>query len=143
VISLARSALRKGSADGAIRTYARRGYRFCGEHVEELVGTQPMSPADAAESLARGEWERAAAAFRSADAAAGLSADGLEQWAQALQYAGRSRDAVAPLERAVAAHAMGGDRRDAGRSAHGKRAWAKVGAAAVDPILPAKPWAAT
>ncbi|MDD3449795.1 MAG: winged helix-turn-helix domain-containing protein, partial [Gammaproteobacteria bacterium] len=105
VVSLARTALREGNAESAIRTHARRGYRFCGDEVEESGGSGNMPPGDAVEALAHREWENAAAAFRSADEAAGLSADGLEQWAQALQFAGHGRDAVAPLERAVAAHA--------------------------------------
>jgi len=117
VVSLARTALREGNAESAIRTHARRGYRFCGDEVEESEGSGNMPPGEAVEALAHREWENAAAAFRSADEAAGLSADGLEQWAQALQFAGHGRDAVAPLERAVAAHAMAGNRRDAARAA--------------------------
>jgi DNA-binding winged helix-turn-helix (wHTH) protein len=115
VMSLARTALREGRAEGAIRTHARRGYRFCAD-VEESDEVR-RDPAGAAEALAAGQWETAEAVFRSVDAVAGLSADGLEQWAQVLQYTGRGNLAIAPLERAVAAHAMAGARGNAARSA--------------------------
>jgi hypothetical protein len=114
-MSLARTALREGRAEGAIRTHARRGYRFCAD-VEESDEVR-RDPAGAAEALAAGQWETAEAVFRSVDAVAGLSADGLEQWAQVLQYTGRGNLAIAPLERAVAAHAMAGARGNAARSA--------------------------
>lgn len=118
VISLARAALREGGAASAIRTYARRGYRFCLDTVQVDAGTPaPEAPAGAAEALDRRAWEHAADAFRSADDVGGLSADALERWAQALQYAGRSREAVPPLERAVAAYAMAGKRQSAARAA--------------------------
>ena len=40
----------------------------------------------------------------------GLSADDLQRWAHAAQHAGRSRHAIAPLDRAVAAYRKNGDR---------------------------------
>jgi DNA-binding winged helix-turn-helix (wHTH) protein len=117
VVSLARSALREGAAEGAIRTHARRGYRFSAEDLREC-DARPTAPLTSVGQLAAvGEWGRTAAALRAADHEGRLDGDGLEQWAHALLYAGRGRESVAPLERAVAAHAMGGDRRGAGRAA--------------------------
>lgn len=125
-ISLARSALRRGGADQAIRTYAREGYRFCAERLDPTF----VAPAEAAsregvgdalekarQALDRGDWEEALCEYPRADREAPLVARELERWAYAAQCGGRVADAVQPLERAVAAYGMRGDRRGAARAA--------------------------
>jgi DNA-binding winged helix-turn-helix (wHTH) protein len=42
VVSLARSTLREGGAEGAIRTHARHGYRICADGVEESGGSAAL-----------------------------------------------------------------------------------------------------
>lgn len=122
-VSLARAALRDGAPE-AIRTYPRQGYRFCCQ--VEIGGYE--TPADgsgddggllrrARDAFAHERWEEAAAAYGEADGAAGLTAGDLERWGQAVDYGGRSDQAVIPLQRAVAAHAAGGDHRAAARAA--------------------------
>ncbi len=128
-MSLARTALQQGGARDVIRTYARHGYRFCGE--VECEDDGPASgdvgapaTADAASPLCqarraydRGDWEEAVHCFREVDRNDGLTAADLERWAHAGRCAGRETDAVAPLERAVTAHAAVGDRVGAARAA--------------------------
>jgi DNA-binding winged helix-turn-helix (wHTH) protein len=120
VVSLARSALQQGGAEKVIRTYSRRGYRFC----EEVAANDTASSLGEAPGLERarrafehGEWQDAIDRLREADQAAGLEASDLERWAYAEQCLGRLANAVAPLERAVAAHASVNDRRSAARAA--------------------------
>lgn len=120
VVSLARSALQQGGVEKAIRTYSRRGYRFC----EEVAANDTMSSLGEAPVLERarraferGEWQDTIDRLREADQASGLEAVDLERWAHAEQCLGRLANAVAPLERAVAAHASVGDRRSAARAA--------------------------
>lgn len=119
-ISLARTALKPGGAEAAIRTHARQGYRF----VAPLAG-EPVSagapglhsrlalPASALESAHaacdRGAWDEAIALFKKADAESPLAASDLECWAVAARCAGKGSETSPPLERAVAARAMGGD----------------------------------
>lgn len=127
-VSLARSALREGDARDAIRTYSREGYRFCLDVIERDSPVAPerdAAPPEAAGTLldaARGaheqcEWQLAVARFREADREGGLGAQDLERWAQAAQSAGQLSNSIAPLERAVAAHGVRGDRRGAARAA--------------------------
>jgi DNA-binding winged helix-turn-helix (wHTH) protein len=122
-VSLARSALRGGAAQDAIRNYARQGYRFCLEDVrEERIRTSEELPeplARARRALEEQRWSGAARAFREADAQSGLAAADLERWAQAAQHAGEAQEAVPPLERAVAGYAAAGDRAGAARAALG------------------------
>jgi len=119
-VSLARSALQQGGTQQAIRTQARVGYRFCAE-----VNEADPSPAEEVrQALARAraafdgsDWDGACTAFSEADDEAALEAADLERWASASQFTGRPGDSIAPLERAVAAHASAGDRRGAARAA--------------------------
>jgi DNA-binding winged helix-turn-helix (wHTH) protein/tetratricopeptide (TPR) repeat protein len=126
-VSLLRTALRQGGAgaEEAVRTLARQGYRFCAEDVQE-VAFAPSANAGASDTLARARrahaedrWTDAAEAFAAADAGEALEALDLERWAEVEQFAGRPLNAVAPLERAVAAHAAAGDRRGTARAALG------------------------
>jgi DNA-binding winged helix-turn-helix (wHTH) protein len=122
VVSLARSALRSGGAAKAIRTYARRGYRFCGE--VETTGAPADSEAGHGETVSRarahfdrGEWQAAIEAFRAADGEQELDGPDLEAWARAITCTGRLTETIPLLERAVATYALHGDRRGAGRAA--------------------------
>jgi DNA-binding winged helix-turn-helix (wHTH) protein len=122
-VSLLRAALREGGAEEAVRTLARQGHRFAAEDLQEVA---PAPSAPAAEAVTRGRhayaggrWATAADAFAAADAADALEALDLERWAEAELYAGRPFNAVAPLERAIAAHASAGDRWGAARAALG------------------------
>jgi DNA-binding winged helix-turn-helix (wHTH) protein len=125
-VSLMRAGLREGGAEDSVRTLARQGYRFVIEDLEE-VAPAPRGPAsEASEVVSRARrayaadrWAEAADAFAAADAADGLEALDLERWAEAEQYAGRPPKAVAPLERAIAAHGAAGDRRGVARAAMG------------------------
>jgi DNA-binding winged helix-turn-helix (wHTH) protein/predicted negative regulator of RcsB-dependent stress response len=109
-VSLARNALREGGAAGVIRTYARRGYRFC---VAEDAAAPTDPAAQARELIAAGRWAEAAQAYERASAT--LEADDLEAWGRALQCCGALQRAVGPLERAAAAHAQAGAARAAAR----------------------------
>lgn len=123
VVSLARAALRDGGVEDGIRTFHRQGYRFTPEVMSELrdnhpaAGELPSSLAGARRSFEQGDWERAAAGFRSADDDESLQAPDLERWARAATFAGRSREAIGLLERASAAHAAAGDARGGARVA--------------------------
>lgn len=118
-VSLARSALDKVGAAGAIRTFARQGYRLCeGDDARGPAGEDSAAVKSALAAYQRGEWGRAMAAFRRVDDIVGLSAEDLQRWAHAAQCAGRPQEAAEPLERAVAAFSTRGDRRQA--------AWAAV-----------------
>jgi DNA-binding winged helix-turn-helix (wHTH) protein len=110
-VSLARSALRQGGLENAIRTVARQGYRFCAEvssissPIPGAVGTgSPAALQQAHQHCAEYAWEAAAEAFQQADRKQPLAAEDLERWADAIQCAARLPDAIAPLERALAAY---------------------------------------
>jgi DNA-binding winged helix-turn-helix (wHTH) protein len=120
-ISLARSTLREGGAENAIRTFLRQGYRFC-EEVSSDASTGLADDGSGSLGRARcdyeqGAWAEAIASFQVADCEGGLNAADLERWAYATQCAGRGADAVAPLQRAMAAHSAAGDRCGAARAA--------------------------
>jgi len=124
-VSLLRAALREGDAEEAVRTLARQGYRFCAEDVQE-VAFVPAASTDASEAVIRARrahaedrWTEAAEAFAAADAGDPLDALDLERWGEVEQFAGRPLNAMAPLERAVAAHGAAGDRRGTARAALG------------------------
>jgi DNA-binding winged helix-turn-helix (wHTH) protein len=108
-ISLARSALREGGMENAIRTYSRHGYRFCPEPTAESQAGGDMTPGatlqEARAFMAASHWTEAAQAFEIADAEQVLGAGDLEQWALAAQCAGLLLNAIDPLERAAAAYA--------------------------------------
>jgi DNA-binding winged helix-turn-helix (wHTH) protein len=120
-VSLARSALREGGLGDAIRTHARRGYRFCidpsAERPEAAISAQPVSPLQAARALVEQcRWSEAIAAFAAADSIERLDAVDLERWALAAQCAGALLEAADPLERAAAAYSSAGDPVAAARS---------------------------
>jgi DNA-binding winged helix-turn-helix (wHTH) protein len=120
VVSLARSALQKGDARDAIRTHARHGYRFSGEVLSDMDGgsEEPTELIERARwAFGTNDWDAAIASFNEADDGEALSAADLENLAFALQWAGRSGEAVPPLERAVAAHLSRKDRQGAARAA--------------------------
>jgi DNA-binding winged helix-turn-helix (wHTH) protein/predicted negative regulator of RcsB-dependent stress response len=118
-VSLARSALKQGGLGGAIRNYARQGYRLCLS--DETDGSEPdprISDLDAARaSFQRTEWDAAIEAYGRADSMEALAAADLEQLADACQCAGQVADAQSALERAVAAYSAKGDCRGVARSA--------------------------
>lgn len=119
-VSLARSALQQGGMADAIRTQSRVGYRFCAEVADvRSAGLDRIGAAlgRARAAFERSDWDGACAAFSAADDEAALEAADLERWATACQFAGRTPDALAPFERAVAAHASAGDRKGAARAA--------------------------
>ncbi|GAB4322541.1 MAG: hypothetical protein Kow0010_03380 [Dehalococcoidia bacterium] len=120
-VSLVRSALAEGGAGEAIRTYPRRGYRFSCNEISDLPRPGPMLPADllqrARDEYERGAWHEAVEDFREADVEVGLNAADLERWAYAAECAGRGKEALGPLERAVAAYTVAGDRCSAARAA--------------------------
>lgn len=117
-ISLARSALRGGGFDEAIRTYARRGYRFCVDWACERSDGTPISGdalAQARDGFASSRWPEAVQQFERADDQQPLQAADLECWAMASQCAGSLLRSVAPLERAAAAYSAARDAEGAAR----------------------------
>ena len=115
-VSLARAALAEAGASDVIRTHARHGYRFCADE----AGDAETPPADrvrdtgavqrARAACARQDWPGAVLAFEEVDRIEELGADDLQWWAQAAQHAGRARDSITPLERAVAGYRKRGER---------------------------------
>ncbi len=102
-ISLVRGALREGGLENAVRTYSRRGYRFCMDTGSDNgAGASDDALRDASEAFARGSWSEAAACFERVDRQQPLQAADLERWGIAAQCVGSLRKAVAPLERAAA-----------------------------------------
>jgi len=117
-VSLVRSALREGGLEEAVRTYSRRGYRFCVDLACEDAagpGVPEVHLKEARDAFARSRWSDAAAQFALADHQQPLLAAELERWGIALQCEGRLREAVAPLERAAAAYSAGRDAEGAAR----------------------------
>jgi DNA-binding winged helix-turn-helix (wHTH) protein len=124
-VSLARSALRQGGLDDAIRTHAGLGYRFCVESTTAAAVTTPARPEQLDEPLERarrafeqGDWHGAFTAFVEADRQSPLEGPDLERQGEAAHAAGLGPDdALRPLQRAVTAHAAAGDCRGAARAA--------------------------
>jgi len=115
-VSLARAALREGELAGAIRTHARRGYRFVAQPAQ-APDAPPGAPLERARELAaRFRWREALAEFARADAHAPLGAGDLEQWGLAAQCAGALGEAAAALQRAAAAYAAAREPRAAARA---------------------------
>jgi len=119
VVSLARGALEQGGLAGAIRNYARRGYRFLVE--DRGAAAEPAESADDARARAErayagAQWQTAMAAFDEADQAHPLDADALERWGIASQCAGDLASAVRPLERAAVVYSSRGEREPAARA---------------------------
>lgn len=118
-VSLARGALEQGGLAGAIRNYARRGYRFLlgdGAASAELATAEDDARARAERAYAEAQWQPAMQAFAEADRAGALDADALERWGIAAQCAGDLASAVAPLERAAVVYSSQGERESAARA---------------------------
>jgi len=118
-VSLARNALAEAGAENAIRTYSRQGYRFCAEAAvaaDATTGAAPAAPAltAARSAYAAGDWPAVMAQYEAIDRVDGLEGEDLQRWAHAAQCAGKPHEAIPPLERAVAAFTVRGDRRRAG-----------------------------
>lgn len=120
-VSLARAALRSGGLDDAIRTYAKRGYRFnvdlgprAVDHAES--GDPAAVTNDAKRLFERGVWGEAAEAFERADRISSLPPDELENWGIALQCAGAAAAAAEPFERAAEAYSAAGECQSAARA---------------------------
>lgn len=119
-VSLARTTLREGGLQDAIRNYPRQGYRFMGEVTEESAAPSRQNfpaLAKARRAYENGDWATATETFKEADGDRALEAADLERWALAAQCAGSAPEAIEPLERAVAAHASRGDRIGSARAA--------------------------
>lgn len=122
-VSLARTALQQGGLGKAIRSYARRGYRFqCDEATTEAAPASSIEPTANASSedspealLTAQQWPAAMRAYAQRDREAGLDAEALERWAMAAQCAGDLAAAIAPLERAAIAYSSRGLREAAAR----------------------------
>lgn len=117
-MSVIRALLRRGTAAETIRTFSRQGYRFVAEPAEHA----PARPTDhrlagAQAACAEGAWLTAIKAYQKLPHTVALPAADLEQWAQAALCLGRPNEAIAPLERAVAAHIQDADRVGAARAA--------------------------
>lgn len=112
-VSLARTALAEAGATDVIRTHARHGYRFFAPKPADCAGEDDAlgCARDAAKRL---EWLDAVAHWEKVEQLDQLSTDDLQCWAHCAQHAGRARDAIAPLERAVAHYRKSGDRLRAG-----------------------------
>lgn len=117
-VSLARSACEELGVVGAIRTYARQGYRFVLGRFEPVESNRSRPPAangaspeliEARASYAAAKWEQAIAQLHAVDLREGLLAEDLRRWAHAAQCAGWMPQVALPLERAVAAYAARGD----------------------------------
>lgn len=123
VVSLARSALRNGGMEDAIKTFPRRGYRFSVD-VAENASAALQSTTDATAGVVtarrafeRNEWDTAFAAFVAADRAEGLAGPDLERAAWCLLNLGRPEESVSYLERAATAHTVASDTMGAARAA--------------------------
>lgn len=118
-VSIARGALEQGGMAGAIRNYARRGYRFMPDKPPSarIADARPaLSLLDAAEHhYGEARWQDAMDAFAAADLAGPLDADPLERWGIAAQCLGNLAGAVAPLERAAVVFSSRGEREAAAR----------------------------
>lgn len=118
-VSLARVALQQGGMEGAIRNYARRGYRFMPEESQAAdappAGDKPVL-AQAERSFAQALWQDAMRAFKEADQIQPLDAASLERWGIAAQCAGDLASAVGPLERAAVVYSSRGAREAAART---------------------------
>lgn len=119
-ISFVRGALREGGMENAVRTYARRGYRFQlgreDEPVPETRGERGRLLSQAYAFAEKRQWSEAARTFAQADAEEDLTIADLEQWALAAQCAGLLMEAVDPLERAAAAYSSRKDLEAAARA---------------------------
>ncbi|HEX6032164.1 MAG TPA: winged helix-turn-helix domain-containing protein [Tepidiformaceae bacterium] len=120
-VSVARAALRDAGVGDPIRTFARRGYRFC---IDSPVNVSTPSTRDFRSGVAcarsaydAGDWQRAASEFSRNDGDGALGPQELELYGQALLRSGSLRRAPAVLERAVGAYVAAGDRKAATQAA--------------------------
>ena len=121
-VSVARAALRDGGMGDPIRTFARRGYRFCLDPSHAPTGGAESPGSRSKLVIARSayqarDWQRAADGFSLADRDAPLGAEDLETYGNALLRSGCLRHAPAILERAVAGYVMCGDTKAGARVA--------------------------
>jgi DNA-binding winged helix-turn-helix (wHTH) protein/tetratricopeptide (TPR) repeat protein len=96
-VSLLRSTLEKLGAPDVIRTYARKGYRFCADESPVQSST----------------WDPVAAAKRTQEDIERMTPAELQEWTQNAQCHGRNEAAIAPLEQAVAVFTSSGQTRRA------------------------------
>lgn len=123
VASLARSVLRQGGMETALRNLPRFGYRISLEPT--TVSERRISPLDplnahspipglqilaARAAISARKWREAAQSFAEADAADELTTADLEDWALAMECLGRPGDGILPLTRAVAASSLAGQK---------------------------------
>lgn len=112
-VSVARAALREAGAGDPIRTFARRGYRFCLDAPEGPfppgAAAAPGPVAEARAAYDARDWQRAVSEFARADAMCPLGPEELEVYGHALLRSGALRQSPAVLERAVEAYVIGGD----------------------------------
>lgn len=97
-VSLLRGTLDNLGAQDAIRTYARRGYRFCVSNTAQA---------------AIAKWDPAAAARRTQADIEAMTPEELQSWTQNAQCHGRNEATIAPLEQAVGIFTARGERRRA------------------------------
>lgn len=102
-ISLLRNSLREGGMEQAVQTFARRGYRFCEAPTVAASSAPPPEELPATALANRGQWDSAIALFEAMPDTSMLAATDWEAWGNAAMCAGRPEQAIAPLERAVAA----------------------------------------
>ncbi|TIX40095.1 MAG: hypothetical protein E5V40_14530, partial [Mesorhizobium sp.] len=122
VASLARSILRQGGIETALRNLPRFGYRIyldspaAPENKIVPAGemSKPASPGSpillARAAVAARKWREAAASFAEADATDELLTADLEEWALALECMGRPAEAIPLLARAVTEYGVAGER---------------------------------
>ncbi len=120
VASLARSILRQGGMETALRNLPRFGYRICidqpaaSENGAAAGAGNPSSPGSpilsARAAVAARKWHEAATAFAEADAADELLTADLEEWALALECMGRPAEAIPFLTRAATEYGVAGER---------------------------------
>lgn len=96
-VSLLRGTLERLGAPEAIRTYARKGYRFC---AEAAPAASPAWDPAAASRITQADIER-------------MTPAALQEWAQNAQCHGKNEPAIAPLEQAVAVFTASGQLRRA------------------------------
>jgi DNA-binding winged helix-turn-helix (wHTH) protein len=130
-VSLARSALRAGGMDAAIRSFSRVGYRFCADDetgdpgaaatVHETQGNGTSSDVDAIagaeQACAAQEWQNAVSLYAEAAASRQLHGADFDRWALAMECLGRPSDSISILTQAVNAHASAGNNLASARSA--------------------------
>ena len=108
-VSLARTALKAGGLQGAIRNYMRLGYRFGIDEpglgvASPTAGTADQNVAAARRAAETRNWAQAVRIFETCHARECLSAEDQDLWALALECLGQPADAIPVLTRAVERH---------------------------------------